>query len=159
MTMRDTWSVPFRYVVGIVSLILLIALLIYAHEAVTNLAIAAFVAYLINPAVMYLATRTRMSRVGAVNLVYFSAVILLIGLPATLLPIFYDEAQIIIRDLLNLSDQLRQTLSTPIRFGGLVFHLEEWGQSIFQVQNAVLSPRSEERRVGKECRSRWSPYH
>ena len=23
----------------------------------------------------------------------------------------------------------------------------------------ALSPRSEERRVGKECRSRWSPYH
>ena len=24
---------------------------------------------------------------------------------------------------------------------------------------AVILPRSEERRVGKECRSRWSPYH
>jgi len=24
---------------------------------------------------------------------------------------------------------------------------------------ATLHPRSEERRVGKECRSRWSPYH
>ena len=24
---------------------------------------------------------------------------------------------------------------------------------------AVLFFRSEERRVGKECRSRWSPYH
>ena len=23
----------------------------------------------------------------------------------------------------------------------------------------VMSERSEERRVGKECRSRWSPYH
>ena len=23
----------------------------------------------------------------------------------------------------------------------------------------VTDPRSEERRVGKECRSRWSPYH
>ena len=23
----------------------------------------------------------------------------------------------------------------------------------------VLAHRSEERRVGKECRSRWSPYH
>src|SRR5256886_5114981 len=23
----------------------------------------------------------------------------------------------------------------------------------------VVHPRSEERRVGKECRSRWSPYH
>ena len=24
---------------------------------------------------------------------------------------------------------------------------------------ALLADRSEERRVGKECRSRWSPYH
>ena len=24
---------------------------------------------------------------------------------------------------------------------------------------SVEEPRSEERRVGKECRSRWSPYH
>src|ERR1051326_36807 len=28
-----------------------------------------------------------------------------------------------------------------------------------RVQNARRSIRSEERRVGKECRSRWSPYH
>lgn len=142
--MRENWSPAFRYVVGIVCLVLLIALLIYARDAVTNLAIAAFVAYLINPAVVYLTTRTRMERVAAVNLVYFTAVILLIGLPATLLPIFYDEAQIIIQDLLDLSDQLRRTLSSPIQIGGLVFHLEEWGQSIFQVQNAVLSPLPEE---------------
>jgi len=26
-------------------------------------------------------------------------------------------------------------------------------------RRAALRPRSEERRVGKECRSRWSPYH
>ena len=25
--------------------------------------------------------------------------------------------------------------------------------------DSLLLPRSEERRVGKECRSRWSPYH
>ena len=25
--------------------------------------------------------------------------------------------------------------------------------------NETLTARSEERRVGKECRSRWSPYH
>jgi len=131
---------PFRYIVGIISFVLLVAFLIYARDAVTNLAIAAFVAYLINPAVVYLTTRTRMQRVSAVNLVYFSAVILLIGLPATLLPIFADEAQFVIEDILNLANQLRQTLSSPIRIGSLVFHLEEWGQSIFQAQNAVLSP-------------------
>ena len=31
-----------------------------------------------------------------------------------------------------------------------------WGMS---AMGAVLTTRSEERRVGKECRSRWSPYH
>ena len=25
--------------------------------------------------------------------------------------------------------------------------------------DGLVTPRSEERRVGKECRSRWSPYH
>ena len=27
------------------------------------------------------------------------------------------------------------------------------------IGGAVIGSRSEERRVGKECRSRWSPYH
>ena len=27
------------------------------------------------------------------------------------------------------------------------------------VEESETEPRSEERRVGKECRSRWSPYH
>ena len=27
------------------------------------------------------------------------------------------------------------------------------------VSAAAIGARSEERRVGKECRSRWSPYH
>ena len=27
------------------------------------------------------------------------------------------------------------------------------------IEQVVAQNRSEERRVGKECRSRWSPYH
>src|SRR2546429_9992654 len=33
------------------------------------------------------------------------------------------------------------------------------GAAIFQRQHPTTALRSEERRVGKECRSRWSPYH
>ena len=29
----------------------------------------------------------------------------------------------------------------------------------FTAENGIIQNRSEERRVGKECRSRWSPYH
>ena len=32
-------------------------------------------------------------------------------------------------------------------------------QEINEDPNLVGEDRSEERRVGKECRSRWSPYH
>src|SRR5574340_865424 len=32
-------------------------------------------------------------------------------------------------------------------------------QSDQEYEPGALHPRSEERRVGKECRSRWSPYH
>ena len=33
------------------------------------------------------------------------------------------------------------------------------GKGKFLKHICALSNRSEERRVGKECRSRWSPYH
>ncbi len=142
---RDTqWSISFRYVMGILYFAALIAFVFYAHDAVRNLVIAAFVAYLVNPAVIYLSTSTRMSRTAAVNIVYFSALVILVGVPATLAPIFYDEVQIILKDLLDISNQLRLSLSSPVYVGGLVFHLEEWGLSLFQLQNAFLTPLPEE---------------
>ncbi len=144
MNQEPQWSLSFRYLLGILFLGALIAFVFYAHDAVRNLVIAGFVAYLINPAVVYLSTQTKMTRRAAVNVVYFSALILLVGVPATLTPIFYDEVQIVIQDLLDLSNQLRQILSKPINFFGLSFHLEEWGQSLFQIQNAFLTPVPEE---------------
>ena len=33
------------------------------------------------------------------------------------------------------------------------------GEATLEETNDALKERSEERRVGKECRSRWSPYH
>ena len=32
-------------------------------------------------------------------------------------------------------------------------------KNVISAQNIPVKARSEERRVGKECRSRWSPYH
>ena len=46
--------------------------------------------------------------------------------------------------------------------------MSSWETKINQLRNSInnfwnntidTSLRSEERRVGKECRSRWSPYH
>src|SRR3712207_6567804 len=37
--------------------------------------------------------------------------------------------------------------------------VHRFGHSTLYVRQASRERRSEERRVGKECRSRWSPYH
>src|SRR3712207_4975216 len=36
---------------------------------------------------------------------------------------------------------------------------QDYSRGYFNLQEAGTDERSEERRVGKECRSRWSPYH
>src|SRR3712207_6967214 len=41
----------------------------------------------------------------------------------------------------------------------LVFLLPFWVLLFHLPLNVDTAQRSEERRVGKECRSRWSPYH
>ena len=40
--------------------------------------------------------------------------------------------------------------------------LARWSERLLsecRIVDGVIDTRSEERRVGKECRSRWSPYH
>ncbi len=140
---NNSWSLSFRYVVGILILAAIIALLLYAREAVKALIIAAFVAYLISPAVNLLLERTKLSRIAAVNIVYFSSLIVLVGVPATLTPIFFDEIKIVAQDLLDLSDDISTLLSYPVRIGGMVFHFEQLGESLANIQNAVLTPLPE----------------
>ena len=106
--------------------------------------IAAFTAYLISPAVVFLMERTRMSRTVAVNVVYFSALIVLVGIPAVLTPIFFDEIQLVAQDILELSEELSGFLSKPIQMGGFVLHLEQVGESMAHFQENMLSPLPEE---------------
>ncbi|MCX6059809.1 MAG: AI-2E family transporter [Chloroflexi bacterium] len=121
----------------------IVALLLYAHEAVKALIIAAFVAYLISPAVSLLMERTKLSRIAAVNIVYFSSLIVLVGVPSILTPIFFDEIKIVAQDLLDLSNEISVVLSQPVQLGGMVFHFEQLGASLANVQNVVLTPLPE----------------
>src|SRR3989449_11689168 len=53
----------------------------------------------------------------------------------------------------------RHFASKAQMFEGLIEFIE---QTLFGLVNKITAEeenRSEERRVGKECRSRWSPYH
>ena len=56
-------------------------------------------------------------------------------------------------------DQVVEKVKQLIKEGNVrrVIIKNEKGESIMEFP--VTQRRSEERRVGKECRSRWSPYH
>lgn len=131
---------PFRYTVGIVLFVCLAAFLIYARQAATMFVLAAFSAYLISPAVTFLMERTKLSRAAAVNIVYFSALIVLVGIPGALMPIFFDEIKLVAQDVLDLTASLSDLLSKPIQMGGFVLHLEQLGESLANFQKDALSP-------------------
>src|SRR5256885_16055653 len=60
-----------------------------------------------------------------------------------------------------LTQQLKRFLKDPVVHAKVLVRLSVLGEvehpGFYSVQ--ADGPRSEERRVGKECRSRWSPYH
>jgi predicted PurR-regulated permease PerM len=143
--MNDTpWSMTARYVAGIIVFAAVITLLIYARQAVKMLVIAGFVSYLVSPAVTLLTQKTKLSRMAAVNIVYFSALIVMVGLPATFTPIFFDEIKIVVSDLLDLSRQIGDLLSKPVQFGNMVFHFKQVGESFAHLQESILTPLPEE---------------
>ncbi len=141
---NNQWSLSSRYMAGIIVFVAVVALLIYAREAVKMLVISAFAAYLISPAVTMLTQNTKLTRRAAVNVVYFSALIVMVGVPATLTPIFFDEIKIVASDLLDLSRQISVLLTQPVQFGSMVFHFEQLGQSLGQLQESILTPLPEE---------------
>jgi predicted PurR-regulated permease PerM len=125
---------------GAIIFLVMVAFLVYARDTIEPIVIAAFIAYLINPAVMLLTRYTKMPRRAAVNVVYFTTVSLLVAIPATLTPIFFDELKGVVSDLLELIDEVKQLLEHPIVLGGQRFHLEQLGESLGQFQTAFSSP-------------------
>ena len=68
----------------------------------------------------------------------------------------------------NVYKFLRASILILILVGGTYFIAQEYSAGIENAVNTSAGgqsltketiTRSEERRVGKECRSRWSPYH
>src|SRR3712207_7856952 len=47
----------------------------------------------------------------------------------------------------------------PVPEAGARLNIDHHEDNPLYAEYNLVSPRSEERRVGKECRSRWSPYH
>src|SRR2546426_9518224 len=64
------------------------------------------------------------------------------------------------QDVLELGiAQLLESRRREVRRPGLLPQLRAGEEAVLLRRAEPVARRSEERRVGKECRSRWSPYH
>ena len=133
------WSLPVRYVVLALASLIFFVVLWYVRSILEPLVIAAFVAYLINPAVNFLITRTRMSRKAAVNLVYIATLFVIIGTPSVLTPIFFDEFKQVLTDALDIFNQLISWLMRPSILSGFPIDLSQLGNRLTQFRSTFLS--------------------
>src|SRR2546430_3980754 len=79
------------------------------------------------------------------------------GVQTCALPI-YDGGHGADRKLIGSDDDTRERVSNDHSNGAAESGGWEQGAMV-GTENETDDVRSEERRVGKECRSRWSPYH
>ena len=120
--MTPSWPLHFRYFVLIViSLVLAIGLWLI-REIFTALIITGLLTYILNPAVELLMNRTRLSRRGAVPIIYFLSLIILGGIPVLLAPILADEIRVVAADLESGIANMEVFLSKPIQVLGVFIY-------------------------------------
>ena len=79
------------------------------------------------------------------------------------IPLSPDVTESELESQINTLVELAETTDIPIdgmvvRFDSLAYS-RSLGRTGHHYNDGLAFKRSEERRVGKECRSRWSPYH
>jgi predicted PurR-regulated permease PerM len=139
MNKFSNWSVRVRTIVLVVMLLVFVAALWYVRSILEPLIIAAFVAYLINPAVNYLTIHTRMKRRGSVILVYCTALAIFIGTPATVTSLLFDEFSQVVTDLLHQFDNLITLLQKPWVLPGLSINLSQLASQLTQFRDTFLT--------------------
>jgi predicted PurR-regulated permease PerM len=139
MNKDNRWSLSLRFLAfGLVFLLVLVVLW-FIRSVLEPLIIAAFIAYLINPAVNFLVERRRMSRKVSVNLVYFVTLAVLIGTPASLTSLFFDEVKQIITDTLNQFDYLIALLQKPFLIPGIPINFGQLADRLAQFRSTILT--------------------
>jgi predicted PurR-regulated permease PerM len=133
------WNPPVRYAAFAVVLIIAGIGLWYIRSVLEPLVIAAFIAYLINPAVNFLTRRTRLSRSAAVNIVFSLTLVIIIGTPSALTPIFFDEFKQVITDLLSILNQLISWLMRPNLLPGIPIDFSQLANKLTQFRSTFLT--------------------
>ncbi len=142
--MKSPWDIPFRYIVLIFLVFIVIITLWYIRDVFKPLVTAGLLAYFLSPAVNFLVRRARLRRKVASNLVYFVVLTVLIALPFTILPALFNEIQSIMTDFNNTLDGLQTLLAEPQQVGNVKVYLGGLIPTLRASLSAEIVPKPED---------------
>ncbi len=123
--MSKSWSKTTRYFVLALSLAAILWFMFSASTLIVTLAIAAVLAFLLNPTVNYVNRNTRLERTWAVLLVYlFSLAVLITGV-IILAPIIPAQIANLVEELQIITEQVQEQIAEPIEFMGFDIPLDQ----------------------------------
>jgi len=122
--MNDRWSLPTRYFVITLLLILFLLFLFYIRDLLRPIIIAGFIAYLISPIVGFVSLKTRWSRKVSGNVVYFVTLALIIGLISSFIPMLINQANAIGEAFTMVTIQVQPYLQKPLAWGPFTLSLD-----------------------------------
>jgi predicted PurR-regulated permease PerM len=138
--MSRSWSKTTRYFVLSLSLAGIIWFLIAAQGLLGPLAVAALLAYVLNPAVAFVNTRTKLPRKWVVLLVYIISLAVLITLGIILAPIIANQLRDWAAELGQVQAQFEGRLRRPFVFLGFQIPLDEFVTDIGNDSSGLISP-------------------
>lgn len=120
-----SWSKTTRYFVLILVLASTIWVLSWANDLIGPLAVAAVLAYVLNPLVVFVNKRTNISRSMVVLLVYLLSAVVLVALAALLVPVLPEQMQGLTVELQSIILQIQESLATPLVILGVPIPLDQ----------------------------------
>ena len=123
--MDTPWAYLTRLLIVILTIIVAVWLMIVAAPLLHSIAIAALLAYLLNPATRALQNRTVLGRAGAAMSVFILVLLVLVSIPAIVGTLAVSMVDQLGADLLAAGREIRAWFSEPISILGFSFNPED----------------------------------
>lgn len=133
-----TWNASTRYFAFVLLVLVAVALAWWLRPLIRSLVVAVLIAYVMYPLVRGAERYLRLSRTAAANLVYFLTLILVLGLPSVLIPLFFEELQNVANDLVTLFLHLRSGAMRVVVIAGIPIYPGRFFPDLSQVMNKAL---------------------
>jgi predicted PurR-regulated permease PerM len=137
---NESWSKATRYLVLIIVLMGLVWLLFAARALIGPLVIAALLAYILNPAVTLITSRTKLSHNLSASLVYLLFLVVLVAILVIFVPVVINQAKSLALELQGVRVQLEDALASPVTFLGFDLPLNELLVDLQAISSPLLKP-------------------